>query len=176
MNPGKDETRVCGYMYIYIYIYIYILSYLCSNPFVLYLNFSNNVGSELLASLLFLGDKKKFCRRHFLQIVSHPLERYFCRIVFPHIQATHVLVDEDNLFAKDMFEYDNFHGPRECYIEILEPKRLVRYYLLNQMKEILWMHFLHNSQEHWFPKWVFPKFIYLHWFDRKLQYFGLLVA
>ena len=24
MNPGKDETRVCGYIFIYIYIYIYI--------------------------------------------------------------------------------------------------------------------------------------------------------
>ena len=22
MNPGKDETHVCGYIYIYIYIYI----------------------------------------------------------------------------------------------------------------------------------------------------------
>ena len=28
MNPGQDETRVCGYVYIYtyyIYIYIYVL-------------------------------------------------------------------------------------------------------------------------------------------------------
>ena len=24
MNPGKDETHVCGYIYIYIYIYMYI--------------------------------------------------------------------------------------------------------------------------------------------------------
>ena len=23
MSPGKDETRVCGYIYTYIYIYIY---------------------------------------------------------------------------------------------------------------------------------------------------------
>ena len=34
MSPGKDETRVCGYVdiyihvYIYIYIYIYILIYI----------------------------------------------------------------------------------------------------------------------------------------------------
>ena len=27
MSPGKDETRVCGYIYIkYVYIYIYILN------------------------------------------------------------------------------------------------------------------------------------------------------
>ena len=24
MSPGKDETRVCGYIFLYIYIYIYI--------------------------------------------------------------------------------------------------------------------------------------------------------
>ena len=24
MSPGKDETRVCGYIYIYIYMYLYI--------------------------------------------------------------------------------------------------------------------------------------------------------
>ena len=29
MSPGKDETRVCGYInYIYIYIYIYIYTYI----------------------------------------------------------------------------------------------------------------------------------------------------
>ena len=29
MSPGKNETRVCGYIYIYIYIYIHkYLSYL----------------------------------------------------------------------------------------------------------------------------------------------------
>ena len=30
MSPGKDETRVCGYIHIYIYIcimYIYILNF-----------------------------------------------------------------------------------------------------------------------------------------------------
>ena len=99
------------------------------------INFSSNLGSGLLAYLLFLG-KKKNCGRCFTQIVFHPLERYFCPIVFPHIQATHVLVDEDNLSAKDMSEYDNFHGSREFYIEMLEQKRLVRYYLLNQLKQI----------------------------------------
>ena len=28
MSPGKDETRVCGYIYIYIYIYIHIFVYI----------------------------------------------------------------------------------------------------------------------------------------------------
>ena len=28
MSPGKDETRVCGNIYIYIYIYIYITTYI----------------------------------------------------------------------------------------------------------------------------------------------------
>ena len=28
MSPGKDETRVCGWIYIYIHIYIYICIYI----------------------------------------------------------------------------------------------------------------------------------------------------
>ena len=29
-SPGKDERRVCGYIYIYIYIYILYISYICT--------------------------------------------------------------------------------------------------------------------------------------------------
>ena len=29
MSPGKDKTRVCGYIYIYIYIYIYMCAHVC---------------------------------------------------------------------------------------------------------------------------------------------------
>ena len=39
MSSGKDETRVCGYIYIYIYVNIYIIyMYIYINTYILYIN------------------------------------------------------------------------------------------------------------------------------------------